>query len=120
MAKKSPSKKKHTKRRKRLNPKRVTINSCASNPNPLILSKKNGDQALWRSGDGGTYAVVFFPDPPNYPYGSPFNDAVFIVEPTGTTPSGPIRRNAKYDFDYKYRVVGDNGCDIDPIIHIGP
>ncbi len=39
-------------------------------------------------------------------------------DPPSTAPSGPVK-NGAYG-DYKYSVKGDNGCENDPIIHIGP
>lgn len=120
---KTKGKKKHAKKKKhpvRGDLKTVTLSDCSATPSDTLqLSRGNGDEVQWTSGDGGTYAIVFYTDPPTYPDVSPFHDSVFVVRPNGTTPSGPIRKDADY-VDYKYRVVGDDGCDVDPVIHIGP
>ena len=110
---KGKGKKKHPKKKKhhvKPNPKDVTLSNCVASPDKLDLSKKRGDTVLW-SGDGVGYDITFAV--------SPFRKATFRVKPNGTTPSGPIKKNAAHG-DYKYRVVGDSGCSNDPIIHIGP
>ena len=112
------SKKKHPKKRKRFVTKTVEINpDCTTVPDELYLDYTKGDQAKWHS-NGGSFAIVFYPDPPTYPDTSPFRRTIFVVDDHGVTPSGPIVKNFKGD--YKYRVVGDDGCCKDPVIHIGP
>lgn len=122
---KSTSKsKKQKKRRRRFSGAKIDImvTDCyvSSVPDPPNPSKKKGDEVRWSS-DGGTYAVTFVPANPVRP--SPFDKDVFIVKPVGKTPSGRITLPDPIPaggLDFKYRVVGDNGCDIDPIIHIRP
>ena len=103
----------------KVNYKDIYINpDCTVDPpdKPVPPYVKYGDQVKWHS-RGGDFAVVFQPYPPN-PNVSPFNESVFKVKSNGSTNSGAIK--IKQELDYKYRVVGDSGCDIDPIIHIGP
>ncbi len=99
------------KRRRRVKgSKGVDISDCAVSHNTVKLYKN--DQAIWRS-LGGEYAIVFQGP-------SPFEHSVFVVQDQGATPSGRVVV-PEDGTDYKYRVLGGgNGCDIDPIIHIGP
>ena len=95
----------------------VILNKCDA---PVAYLPDPDDQAVWSSGDRASYAIAFYAGPPGSSRVSPFTaGAVFTVKPGGATPSGGIWSDAAYG-DYKYRVVGDNGCDIDPKLHIGP
>lgn len=96
----------------------VLDNKC--NAPDADLNKPN-DQAMWYSGDNQTsYAIAFYSGPSGSSSPSPFtNGTVFTVMPGVATPSGPIDVGAPKG-SYKYRVVGDNGCDIDPKLRIGP
>lgn len=111
-----PKKRRHVK----VNYKDIYINpDCTVDPpdTPYPPYVKYGDQVKWHS-RGGNFAIVFQPNPPN-PYVSPWDTAtVFHVKSHGVTNPGAIK--IKQDLVYKYRVVGDNGCDIDPKIRIGP
>ena len=107
------------KKRHRINYKDIYINpDCTVDPpdTPYPPYVKYSDQVKWHS-RGGNFAIVFQPNPPN-PYVSPFGDSVFLVKSTGSTNPGAIK--IKQDLVYKYRVVGDSGCDVDPKLHIGP
>lgn len=125
---KDTSKSKEEKRRRHRSGRNIDIivSGCfvSSQPDPPDPSKKDGDQVLWSvaQDDKGTYAIIF--DPANSVRPSPFKQDVFIVKPQGKTPSGRITLNdndiPSSGLDFKYRLVGDNGCDEDPIIHIGP
>lgn len=104
--------------------KEVDIALCLADPPDVYLNYNNGhgNRAFWKSTDGATYAIVFQLGPVAGGEVSPFKDTVFVVKADGTpTPSGPIKHApASKDDRYRYRIIGDNGCDIDPIIHIGP
>jgi hypothetical protein len=100
------------KRRVKGDLKDILLCNCVAGPETRDLSKGNGDQALWRSGDGQAYTITFDVSP--FERGSRFT-----VKPHGTRSSGPIRKGAVYA-DYEYTVDGDGGCHQDPIIHIGP
>lgn len=82
--------------------------------------KDDGDMVTWTSTDGHTYAIVFQQGPPSGV--SPFDETVFIVSGDGNpTLARPITKKPSVGGDdYKYRIVGDNGCDIDPMIHVQP
>jgi|GEM_PF-2661491 len=90
--------------------KGIDISDCAVSQYNVKLY--HTDQALWTS-LGGEYAIVFQGP-------SPFEHSVFVVQDQGATPSGRVIV-PEDGTEYKYRVLGGlNGCDIDPIIHIGP
>ncbi len=126
MAKKrsrTTTKSRRTKKRHRIkvNYKDIYINpDCTVDPpdKPVPPYVKYSDEEVQWHSRGGNFAVVFQPNPPN-PHISPWDtETVFLVKPNGVTNPGAIR--IKQDLYYKYRVVGDSGCDNDPIIHIGP
>lgn len=103
--KRKPKRKKHVP----VNYKFIVIENCVVDDPDAYLSKKNSDQAKWISA-GGEFALIFQGK-------TPFKHSVFVVRDKGTTPSGPINPDAHGD--YKYRVAGESGCDVDPNIHIG-
>ena len=104
--KKKPKRKRHL----RINYKSIVIENCQVSDPDAYLNKKQGDQAKWIS-DGGEFALIFQGK-------TPFKHSVFVVRDLATTPSGPVKPRA--EGTYKYRVVGDSGCDVDPNVHIGP
>jgi hypothetical protein len=71
--------------------------------------KKNGEEAVWDSGTGAAFQVVFRAD-------SPFDRNEFNVPAGGSVSSGTARADAA-DKPYKYDVVGPGGTN-DPTIII--
>ncbi len=103
-------------RRRRLNNKDVILSKCNA---PDAYLNKPDDQAVWCSDDGNSYAIAFYKGPRGSSSVSPFSDSVFTVKPDALTFSGGIRGDAPKG-KYRYRVIGDSGCDHDPVFHIGP
>jgi len=117
---KAKGKKKHPKKKKHhleLKPKNITIHKCSA---VETYVNKPDEEAVWYSGDQDTYKIKFHKGPPGSSRVSPFTAGDnFTVTPGPPTHSGQIWPNAVTG-KYRYRVKGKSGCDIDPVIHIGP
>lgn len=115
MARRKLRGKKKTGKRRRVrtgNDVAIAIDNCvADHDTTVYLHHPNDDRAKWVSDDGQEYAVIFAPD-------TPFADHIFRVPANGHKSSGKILDTT--DRDWKYRIVGSSGCDIDPKLHIGP